>query len=251
MTAQDEVLRALWKRKYKIPQSRELVEELIRDMKQKGELDEDYLKDFGETFTKMEHQIYERYLAYEREYLKRCLREFFERFAGGGATAVVETVGDHAVALDRLYMTISQSRRSRAGRAFEGIIKGLFAQSHYPFDEQPVINGKPDFIFPSKKYYMTNPQDCIIFTAKRTLRERWKQILIEGTRVTGFFLATIDKKISENQLEEMNKNHIRLVVPESIKKNRYATAPNVITFKDFIEFYLEPVYKKWKRDGIV
>lgn len=44
-----------------------------------------------------------------------------------------------------------------------------------------------------------NAPDATIFTIKGTLRERWRQIVTEGTRGLGFFLATIDEGMKESQ----------------------------------------------------
>ena len=155
--------------------------------------------------------------------------------------------------LDRFYLSLTQSRRTRAGKAFEEIIKTLFRQCKYPFDEQRVINGKPDFLMPSEVHFKKHPQDCIIFTAKRTLRERWRQIATEGLRGLGFFLATIDDAITEDQLDEMLQHRIYMVVPGNLKKKfaHYISAPNVISFEDFFSDHLDPAMTRWKRNGIV
>lgn len=154
---------------------------------------------------------------------------------------------------DAFFLSVSQSRRTRAGSTFEDIIKELFKRLDYPFDEQAVINGKPDFLMPSKAYYEKNAPECIIFTAKRTLRERWRQIVTEGTRGRGFFLATIDEDISANGLEEMKANRIYLVVPSSLKTGNphYNSAGNVISFEDFFEDHLDPAIKRWKKAGVI
>jgi hypothetical protein len=97
----------------------------------------------------------------------------------------------------------------------------------------------------------TNAQDAIIFTAKRTLRERWRQIVTEGAKELGFFLATIDEKVSEAQIREMKAERIHMVVPSRLKKSvpQYTEAANVITFEDFLEDHLDPKMTKWKKHG--
>ena len=154
---------------------------------------------------------------------------------------------------DKFFLSLTQSRRPRAGIALEVILKTLFRRLGYPFDEQQVINGKPDFLMPSRRHYDKNPMDCIIFTAKRSLRERWRQIVTEGTRGLGFFLATIDERISEPQLREMLENRIYVVVPERIKNevSVYVRGPNVISFEDFIRHHLDPAMARWKSAGVV
>lgn len=180
-----------------------------------------------------------------------CLRERI------GPAATIDDVVDEAAGmfteLDRFFLSLSQSRKSRAGTTFETILRTLFKKLKYPFDEQQVINGKPDFLMPSREYYDRNAMDCIIFTAKRTLRERWRQIVTEGTRGLGFYLATIDEKISNIQLGEMRAHRIYLVIPEGIKSKlpHYKVADNVLTFEEFFKFHLDPAVERWKSKKII
>lgn len=155
--------------------------------------------------------------------------------------------------LDRFFLSLTQSRRARAGSAFEIILKTLFKNLDYPFDEQQIINGKPDFLMPNRKHFDENAMDCIIFTAKRSLRERWRQIVTEGTRGLGYYLATIDERISTPQLTEMKGHRIYLVVPHGIKKRmpQYVDSANVISFEEFFEHHLDPAVARWRSKKII
>ena len=115
------------------------------------------------------------------------------------------------------------------------------------------MNGKPDFLMPNEVHYRRLATDCIIFTAKRTIRERWRQIATEGTRGKALYLATIDEKVSANQAEEMRQNRIYLVVPEQLKNGvaYYKSAANIISFEDFFTDHLNPAMERWKRAGVV
>jgi hypothetical protein len=114
-------------------------------------------------------------------------------------------------------------------------------------------SGQPDFVLPSLEHFRRNPPDAIIFTIKRSLRERWRQIVTEGTRGLGFFLATIDEKIAARDLEAMLEARIRIVVPARIKAVRpdYDAAVNVITFENFFQFHLDPAMQRWRSVGVV
>ena len=92
------------------------------------------------------------------------------------------------------------------------------------------------------------------FIVKRTLRERYRQIVTEGTRGLGFFLATIDEKVSQRDLTTMLESRINLVVPERIKAVRpdYQAAVNVITFEDFFKYpTFDPAMKRWKANKAI
>jgi hypothetical protein len=216
---------------------------------------ENVKKNFSRLVESLEGAAYQLYLSAQKEAWKKAVRRYYE------ANLKKTTSLDEMVAFlagrfedfDDFFMSVSQSRKARAGSTFEDIIKELFRRLDYPFDEQQIINGKPDFLMPGRAYYDKNAPDCIIFTAKRTLRERWRQIVTEGTRGLGFFLATIDENVTENNLDEMKKNRIYLVVPASLKTKitHYKNAVNVISFEDFFEDYLDPAMKRWKKAGVI
>lgn len=154
-------------------------------------------------------------------------------------------------ALDRFFLGVTQGRRPRAGKAFERIIQVLFGRLGYPYTPQAVINGQPDFLLPSEEHFRRHAVDCIIFTVKRTLRERWRQITTEGTRGYQFFLATIDEDIAARDLPEMLRSRIYIVVPESIRAKRYPEEPNVISFERFFEQHLDPGMERWRKNGVI
>jgi hypothetical protein len=162
------------------------------------------------------------------------------------ANDALAIVGEYFPALDKFFLSLTQGRRTRAGNAFEYLLRELFTRLRYPYTARPTIGASvPDFVIPSIDLFNRNPIDAIIFTVKRTLRERWRQVVTEGTRGLGFFLATIDETVSGRDLEEMVNSRIYLVVPARIKAERYAAVPNVITFEYFFEHYLDPAMRRW------
>lgn len=210
---------------------------------------------FDKLLDETEQEVYRVYLGYEEQYLRDVFRVFIQFLRDNGEITSVDDVadalGDYSQTLDKFFVSLGNGRRSRVGTSFERICDALFKELDYPFTEQPVINGKPDFVLPSIEHYQHDPIDCIIFTSKHTLRERWRQVVTEGTRGLGFFLATIDEKLSTNQLKEMHGERIRVVCPERIRRKRYDNIPNVISFAQFFEDHLDPAMKRWKRRGVI
>lgn len=210
---------------------------------------------FDALLEETEKEAYHLYLDYERKYGEKVFNVFVKELIKSGELNKLENtgkvLGKYFKLFDKFYLSLAQSRKSRAGKGFEKIHNSLFKILNYPFDEQIVINGKPDFLMPSAKHYSKNPMDCIIFTAKRTLRERWRQIVTEGTRGLGFYLATIDEDVSSQQLNEMLNHRIYLVCPESIKKRCYQDKINVLSFRQFFKDHLDPKIKAWKRNKII
>lgn len=217
---------------------------------------EKYIKNnFSSLVEKLQIAAYRIYQAEEQVAWKKSIKAYVEAGLGKSTNldGIVAFFQNRFKDFDSFFLSITQSRRSRAGSTFEDIIRSLFKKLNYPFAEQQVINGKPDFLMPNRAYYDVNPLECIVFTAKRTLRERWKQIVTEGIKARGFYLATIDEDVSENGLEQMMRNKIFLVVPLRLKNKipHYTKAPNVITYEDFFEDYLDPAMKRWKKAGVI
>ena len=155
--------------------------------------------------------------------------------------------------LQDFYKSIAQSRVARAGGSLQNHITYIFNILGYPFEAQQEIDGKPDFILPNAELYHQNPGECILATAKRTLRERWRQIITEGFKSPQYFLITIDRKQTEHNLREMAGHRIYLVVPERLKigVQSYGEAGNVIDIKSFLEGYLDPAVVRWQRAMII
>lgn len=212
-------------------------------------------KNFSGLIEKLQKEAYSTYLEAQTKSGQAALKEYYRTAIADvdSKEKAIETVVGSFDELDRFFLSLSQSRKARAGSAFEDVIRTLFKMLYYPFDEQIIINGKPDFLMPGEKHYRSNPMDCLIFTAKRTLRERWRQIVTEGTRGLGFFLATIDDQVTETQLKEMKNNRIYLVVPSSMKTTipHYKKAVNVLTFESFFQDHLDPAVQRWTRAKII
>jgi len=212
-------------------------------------------KNFSRLVEHVQVDAYEQYLEAEQRAGSEALAEVFVPLVGRRATArdAVRLIGSYFHALDRFCLGLTQGRRPRAGKAFEYLIHRLFSRLRYPFARQPLINGQPDFVLPSLEHFRRHAADCIIFTVKRTLRERWRQIVTEGTRGLGFFLATIDEDVAGRDLGEMLRSRINLVVPARIKLVRtdYQRAPNVISFESFFRFHLDPAMKRWRAARVI
>lgn len=151
------------------------------------------------------------------------------------------------------YKSISQSRVARAGGSVQNHISYILTALNYPFETQKPVNGKPDFILPNVALYHRTPSECILVTAKRTLRERWRQIITEGFRSPYYFLVTIDEEQSSHNLKEMAGHRIYLVVPERIEQSIpvYKASGNVMSLGTFFKDYLDPAMARWRQARII
>ena len=110
-------------------------------------------------------------------------------------------------------------RKSRAGKSLEHQLSAIFDGNQLPFTPQPHTEGnrRPDFIFPSETSYHNAgfPAEKLVFLgAKTTCKDRWRQVINEANRIRDKHLFTLQQGISAQQLDEMEEEHVILVVPK-------------------------------------
>lgn len=114
--------------------------------------------------------------------------------------------------------TILNRRKSRAGKSLEFHLGEIFRTFNLKFETQAVTedNKRPDFLFPNAMSYHDHKFDTkklVMLASKTTCKDRWRQILNEADRVKIKHLFTLQQGISKNQLIEMYKYNVCLVVP--------------------------------------
>lgn len=138
--------------------------------------------------------------------------------------------------------TILNRRKSRAGKSLEHHLSEVFNIFSLAYSTQAITeeNKKPDFLFPGQEAYAnskTNSSKLIMLAAKTTCKDRWRQILNEADRIKTKHLFTLQQGISKNQLTEMYKYGVCLVVPD-----RYISSfpkeyrDKIFTLQKFIEY---------------
>lgn len=149
----------------------------------------------------------------------------------------------------QLCLSNTQSRRSRAGKTFEGIIYFLYDYYKYPFESQASIGKKAftdlglgkvvDSILPSISAFNQRRDKTIVGTMKTTLRERWQEVVEEVARsnLPNIHLLTVDESIAESKAEQMARHNIVLVVRDHIKNSE--TMKNKRSIIDFETYFLD------------
>jgi type II restriction enzyme len=137
--------------------------------------------------------------------------------------------------------TILNRRKSRAGKSLEHHLADIFVRNHLDFSNQAVTedNKRPDFIFPGNDAYADArfaSNKLTMLAAKTTCKDRWRQVLNEADRIKNKHLFTLQQGISGNQLKEMLKYNVCLVVPEPhLKSFPTEFRPNILTLKSFVD----------------
>lgn len=138
--------------------------------------------------------------------------------------------------------TILNRRKSRAGKSLEHHLTEVFSLSKVSFESQVITEGnkKPDFLFPSQEAYLNprfNPEKLCVLASKTTCKDRWRQILNEADRIKTKHLFTLQQGISSNQLDEMIKSNVQLVVPRFYVSSFPAKyRDQILTLDSFIKY---------------
>jgi hypothetical protein len=199
----------------------------------------------------MAHELF---LRKQHEAGTSAIKEVFSELLGSTTdrNSMLQLLEEHFLDFDAFFLSLAQSRKARAGKTLEFFVGGLLEQLQYPFTPQPDLGGKPDFVLPSKEAYDQHAMECIVLTCKTKLRERWRQIVTEGTRGSRFYLATNDNEATHNALREMRGERITLIVPKILKDMNpiYRAESNVVSYEQFFQYHLDPQIEKWQALGM-
>ena len=171
--------------------------------------------------------------------------ELFKVFENDRYGQLIKTPFQSVEELVKTANSILNRRKSRAGKSLEHHLAEVFRVFNLTFDEQAVTedNKTPDFIFPGAKAYHNTAFDTgklIVLASKTTCKDRWRQVINEADRVPEKHLFTLQQGISANQLTEMYKYGVRLVVPRTyVDTFPKQFRPQLFTLETFVQLVKE------------
>jgi hypothetical protein len=172
----------------------------------------------------------------------------------------MQKLNEIAVCLRPFYrlfeQSLAQGRMGRAGGSAQIHLGYLLNQLGYTgeFETQQVLNGKVDFLFPSRRAWNKDRQKCIIVSVKRSLRERYKQVF-EELGITGgltVYLVITEpadearRDLTTEKVENIKKQNIYLVVRDSVKQTQFPEEQRVLGFTQFFTEELPLRRQLWK-----
>ena len=122
----------------------------------------------------------------------------------------------------KLANSITNRRKSRSGRSLELHLENIFKEeglTRFGVQCKTEGNKKPDFLFPDCASYHESvfPVEKLrMLAVKTTVKDRWRQILNEASRLDSRYLFTLQQGVSENQFHEMTVENVKLVVPKPL-----------------------------------
>lgn len=231
---------------------RDLREEAYKSfLKQEAQMNAYILKHLAEKFAFPRSQFSQLLTLFEHDEgsLETKLQHFFGDFSGLVYPYIY-----------RLSLSNTQSRRSRAGKVFEGIIYGLYEALGYPFESQASVGSNNfkskklgkivDSLLPSLESFEMRRDKVILGTMKTTLRERWQEVVeeINRTGLPRIYLLTVDEDISESKVEQMANHNVILVVYSEVKATlALRNKMNVVSFEDYFFDEIPQALSYWER----
>lgn len=193
----------------------------------------------------LEYEIYKRY---EKNCSFKIIGEAIKQKLLKESKSFLKTFKANYDNLLEFFISISNSRKARAGGSFEKHVRYLFELLDYPFERQKILNGKVDYIISSISAFRKNRTACVVISIKRTLRERWRQVVGElaSTRAGKIYLLTADEEITHKTVEEISKHNVILVVWDEWKEAKFKDVYSVIGFSQFINVDLPSTRKMWE-----
>ena len=118
-------------------------------------------------------------------------------------------------------LSVHNRRKSRAGWALGHHLEAVLNANKIRHKREAITEykKKPDFLFPGEAEYRDPAYNIAMLTmlgAKRTCKDRWRQVLSEANRIKEKHLLTLEPAISKGQTEEMKSEKLQLVVPKLI-----------------------------------
>lgn len=129
------------------------------------------------------------------------------------------------------------------GFSLQNHLAALFDIQKIRYEAQPLTESKnrPDFLFPGGREYRDERFDSsllVMLGAKSTLKERWRQILVEANRIPHKHLCTLQPGISAAQTQQINDANVHLVIPErfheTYSEEQRRSIWNVSQFVEFV-----------------
>ena len=161
--------------------------------------------------------------------------------------AVVRLLQRWHQTLRGLYLSISQSRKTRGGKDFEYQLQALLELAQIPHEVQ-TKKDRSDFILPSAELLSREKPKAVLLTAKRTLRERWQEVVdeLEKVKCPNTYLATADERVTKNVVGEISRRNIYLVVWDSVSSDKFPGEPMVLGYSKFIRNLTQHFMPQWK-----
>jgi len=247
-----EIVRTI--RRIKLPPSQAIVEKAFQNLGLTSS--QTAPAEIKANFNKYLRQVFDETLRVLERYEESVYKEALERVCGsdtevlnlalekfkgndnpleGLKDAVITVITARRRELWQIFQSRAQSRKARGGKDWELQLAKFLELMNIPC-ERSSKNYRVDFILPNRRYFRKHKSKSFIISAKRTLRERWQEVIEELARyrAPNVYLVTADEEISHNVAKKITDYGVNLAVWDEVKK-KFPKLSGVIGFSRLIE----------------
>lgn len=154
---------------------------------------------------------------WQKEYISLLQKKGWSHFKKEVLPKLVEL----SQLVQRLEKDWGNMRKARGGALFQANVQYILTSEGIPCEtptgRRALALGRIDLVVPSMEIAQSHPDKAYFITCKRTLRERWKQEVPQGTANRRFYLITLDESVSSSKAEEIRKMNLIAYVRSSVK----------------------------------
>jgi hypothetical protein len=214
---------ALWT----IPAPDEILKETIKNLNLQPK---EVTENFGKYALKLEETAFGRYLEYEekaleklvglwvKENLKYINKLVEEKGVEKGITEILQKI---APFIKKFEFRAGNMRKARGGMTFQKSLKYLLelvgVPCEEPHGEMRKILKRIDLVSPNADVAKRRPDKAVFLATKRTLAERWKQVVSEHRKGARLYLITVDDDISSEKADEIGNAGIVVYIKDKVK----------------------------------
>lgn len=216
-----------------IPELETILKEAVKTLKLDKEAPEKIMENFEKLIRDVEATAFTIYREHElkafdklkdlwfnqkKDWIKKVIEE-------RGVEGVEEVLSAFIKPVRELEFRAGQMRKARGGKTFEHLVKILLNLAGVPCEEphketRDVLK-RIDLVSPDAETARLTPDKAIFISTKRTLRERWKQVVPEHMKGARLYLITINNDVTEDKAREIKETGMIVYVRNDLKEKPY------------------------------
>jgi hypothetical protein len=213
-----------------IPELEAIFKETIKSLQLDKTSSDEIVKNFEKLIKEVELTAFKIYKEHEdrafkklaeiwinnrKEWISKILKE-------RGEEGIKDIISEFVKPIREMEFRAGQMRKVRGGKTFEHAIKVLLNLAGVPCEEPhketKKILKRIDLVSPDAETARQTPDKAVFIALKRTLRERWKQIVPEHMKSARLYLVTINGKLPEEKAKEIRETGMIVYVKDELKE---------------------------------
>lgn len=216
-----------------IPEPKTILKETVKLLKLNEVPAEKIMENFEKLIREVEAKAFAIYKEHERKAFETLIDLWFSQkkewirnvIRENGVKGVRDILSAFVEPIRELEFRAGQMRKARGGKTFEQATKILLNLAGVPCEEPHKetrkILKRIDLVSPDAETARLTPDKSIFIATKRTLRERWKQVVPEHMKGARLYLVTINGNITEEKAKEIKETGMIIYVKSELKDKPY------------------------------